>query len=245
MSVESTYNRYKSIRNSLGERALNSLFPNDVELYMIALELVNSNEETEEYFVFPINPSSISEPNNPIQSIQKTAGGITILNTTTFSPTNIQLQGNFGRGFKILLGKEVVTFAAFNFSNKKQNNAIAPQEFDPNIKSGYGCLKILERVINKSNSLDSAGKPYALFFYNLALGNSYLVKALNFTPYTNEDSNRIWSYNLSLQSLIKIEDISNQSQKSLTQSLSINSAIQSSVNSTSSQITQTLSSTIL
>lgn len=240
MSVESTLNRFRNSQASLGKRALNALYPNDVELYIFAFEVVNSDKETEEYFVFPINPSSISEQQNPIQSIKKTAGGITVLSTTTFAPTDITVQGNFGRNFKILLGQEVVSFTALDFSNKKTKEATIAQEFDAKIKSGYGCTKILERIIKKSNTLDSKGRPYALYFYNLALGNSYLVKVTGLNFYQNQESNMIWNYNFTIKSLLPIEDITDKTQKSLTQTLSANSAIQNVVNNVGNSIARML-----
>ncbi len=236
MSIESTLSRFRNSQVSLGKRALNALYPNDVELYVFALEVVNSDKETEDYFVFPINPSSISEQDTPIQSIKKTAGGITVLNTTTFSPSTINVQGNFGRNFKFLLGSEVISFTGLNFSNKPTIN----KEFDSKIKTGYGCIKILEGIIKKSNTLDSKGKPYALYFYNLALGNSYLIKATGLNKYQNQESNLIWNYNFSITSLLPIEDITDKTQQSLTQSLSANSAIQNVVNNIGNSIAKIL-----
>ena len=234
MSVESTIDRFKNSQVSLGKRAFNALYPNDVELYVFALEVVNSNNETEDYFVFPINPSSLNEQNSPIQTIKKTAGGITVLSTTTFTPSDISIQGNFGRNFKFLLGKEFISFSALNFTTKP--NITFSQEFDAKVKSGYGCIKLLEGIIKKSNTLDGNNKPYALFFYNLALGNSYLIKAINFSFYQNQETNLIWNYNFTIKSLLPIEDVIDKTQKSLTQTLSANAAIQDLVNNVSSHI---------
>ncbi len=247
MSVESTFSRFDSLNRSIGKRALNALFPNDIELYVISLELVNSSKQTEGYFVFPINPSSINEPLNPIQSIKKTAGGVTTMNTTTFTPSDITLQGNFGRKFKFLLGKEVLNFSALKFTPSISKPTFA-QEFDASIKTGYGCCKVLESIIKKSNTLDSNGQPYALYFYNLALGNSYLIKATSINFYQNQESNMIWNYNLTIKSLINVEDVTEDNQNSLTQSLSANSAIQDRVNSignSTSRLTSNFGKTVV
>lgn len=227
MSVESEYRRFRALGHDIGKRALNALFPDDFELYIIALELVNSADETEDYFIFPINPNSISEPKNPIQTIRKTAGGVSVMSTDTFNPTTISMQGNFGRQLKFLAGKELISFSSIGFKPSLNN---AKPNFSENFKTGYGCLKVLESIVNKSNTLDRFGKPYALFFYNLALGNNYLVKAIDFTPSMNMDTNMVWGYSLTLKSLIKIEDIVTKDKRSLIAGLSATSAIQNRVN---------------
>lgn len=230
MSVESVNERFLKLRTTVGARPLNALFPNDIELYVVSLDLVNSNNETEDYFVFPINPASISEGNTPIQTIKKTAGGITKMGTLTHSPNDISLQGNFGRKFKFLLGSEVINFSAIRIKNNVTKSQSIGQEFDSKIKTGYGCLKVLESIVKKSQTLDANGKPYALYFYNLALGNSYLVSVTGFTPYQGLDTNIVWSYNLQMKTLIPVENILRVNKASLTGILSANEAVQNTVN---------------
>lgn len=233
MSIESEARRFHAASRNIGKRALNALYPNDFEIYIFALELVNGDRETEEYFIFPVNPSSVNEPQNPIQSFKKTAGGITVLSAVTFAPTTISLQGNFGRKFKFLIGSEIISFSNINF---KPSLSDFKPTFNKNIKTGYGCLKVLENIIKKSNTLDKKGQPYALYFYNLALGNSYLVKAIDFTPFQSQDSNMIWNYHLTFKSLMRVEDIVVRDQRSLTASLSANNAIQDVVNNIGNRI---------
>lgn len=235
MSAESEFRRFKALSQTIGKRALNALFPNDVEIYIYALELVNGDGETEDYFIFPVNPSNNTEQVSPIKSIKKTAGGITVLKTNTFSPSNITLQGNFGRKFKFIAGSELVSFSSINF--KPTLNDVKPT-FSKNIKTGYGCIKVLEGILKKSETLDKKGQPYALFMYNLALGNSYLCEVLDYNFYQNLEMNMIWNYNLTLKSLIRVEDIEgvDKTQKSLTVALSANSAIQNTVNNIGNSI---------
>lgn len=236
MSVESAFLKFAGLKASVGKKAISALYPNDFELYITSFELVNSDKETEAYFIFPVQPFSINEQNKPIQNIKKTAGGMTVLSSQTFSPTNTTIQGNFGRKFKFLLGTNLINFSAFllkPFVTKPQ----FAQEFDPSIKTGYGCIKVLESIINKSNSLDSKNKPYALYFYNLALGHNYLVKVTSFDFYQNQENNMIWHYNMSIKSLIPVEQISDKSQRSLAVSLASNQVIQSTINSVTSFLT--------
>lgn len=240
MSVESALSRYKSLSTTIGKKAISALYPNDIELYIVALELVNSDNQTESYFLFPVQPFSIGEQNKPIQTIKKTAGGVTVLSTQTFHMTDTQIQGNFGRKFKFLLGQELVNFTAFLQQPSLKNLATIGQEFSPNIKTGYGCIKVMEKIIKQSNQLDSKGKPYSLYFYNLALGNSYMVKFTSFDFHQNQESNMIWNYSASIKSLIPVTEISDKSQRSLTVNLAANQIIQQGINNVGSSIGQIL-----
>lgn len=228
MSVESEFNRFLALQTSLGKKALNALFPNDFEVYIFALELVNGNQQTEDYFIFPVNPSSFDEGKTPNQNIKKTAGGITILNDQTFNPSTISLTGNFGRQLKFLIGSEAISFASITVRPTIGENA---PTFNSKIKTGYGCCKLVEKIINKSNTIDQkTGLPYALYFHNLAFGNSYLIKALNFKFYQSQENNILWNYNFQFKSLARVEDITNRTQRSMTIALSATSAIQNRVN---------------
>lgn len=233
MSLESNVRRFHSLSRSLGKRALNALFPDDFELYIFAFELVNGDDITEDYFILPINPNNITELSTPIQSIKKTAGGITTLNTTTFAPTTISIQGNFGRKFKFLAGGLLVNFSAIGF---KPPSGKIKSVFSKSFKTGYGCYREMERILDKSNTLDGKGQPYSLYFYNLALGHNYLVKFTEITPSMNQESNMIWNYSLTLKSLCRIEDIVKKDKRSLTGAMSAKSFLQSSINNVANSL---------
>lgn len=240
MSLE----RYRDYVGNIGKAATNALFPNDFEIYMFGLELVDSLGATVEYFVFPVNPKDIRETNTALVNVKKTAGGVTTISTQTFVPTDITLTGNFGRQFKFLMQKDVVSFSALSFTDQPSKLSFNPREFSPTVKTGYGCIKILERIYNKAHSLNSNDKkPYSLYFYNLALGNSYLVKPISLTMTQNQSENMIWDYTLQLKSLSKIEDVAtNVDQQSLSLSLSSNNAIQKAGNKTLSDVKRALKS---
>jgi hypothetical protein len=114
------------------------------------------------------------------------------------------LKGNFGRKFKFLVGSVGVDAAAFSFVNKKFQYNKNAGTFSNQLKTGYGCLKVLERMCAMSNALDDFGNPYRLYFYNMALGNHYLVKVINFTPDMSMDSNMIWKYSLNMKAVAPI-----------------------------------------
>lgn len=234
-----TNQRLKQSNFTIGKKAVNALFPNEIEIYICAFELVDSMNRVVEYFVFPINPSSISETEAFGVNIKKTAGGIVVLNHQTFIPTEISLVGDFGRQFKFVLGQELISFSAMLFSTSGGIFKNVAQQFQSNfqngifsksIKTGYGCIKIVEAILNKSVSLDSNGQPYSLYFYNLALGNNYLVKPLSMTFSMTEEKNMIWRYNISLKSLAPLEQIQDLTQNQSQAQLSFNETIQKNVN---------------
>lgn len=230
--------RLKSLTGTIGKSAVNGLFPNDIELYVFALELV-AGGKTKSYFVFPVNPKDVKESKNQLINVKKTSGGVTTISTQTFVPTDISISGNFGRNFKFLVQDQLISFSAFNFKNIVAD--FTPQDFSTTIKSGYGCIKVLERIINKANTLDNdTQEPHTLYLYNLALGNNYIVKPMNITFSQNQQDNMIWNYTLTLKSLGRIEDVTNNDQNSLSATLSANNIIQKTANVVSQTARQLL-----
>ena len=106
--------------------------------------------------------------------------------------------------------------------------------FDVGVKSGYGAMNLLRAIIAKSNGVDDQGLPFRLYFYNMALGESYLVTVPSggLTLNTdNEGSNTMWNYNLTLTALAPLSLVLDQesSKGSLKRSLKT-SVIQKGVN---------------
>jgi len=216
MSLQIARDRRLQLKRTLGSEVMASLFPNDFEVYITGLELIDSNEKTVDYFLFPLNPTSISESENQILNIKKTAGGISTLSTEMYMPTMINLVGDFGRKFKILIGRNIIDFKAFNFSQSLGFNQIDndSKEFNNTIKTGYGCIKVLERIIKKSNRLDQDGKPYFLYLYNLSFGKTYLVKCVGQPTFASSiEKNMIWSYNIQFQTLAEVGQIKGKNEK--------------------------------
>lgn len=239
MSTEATKNRFFYLNNTIGRSAVSAMFPNDIETYITILELVDGSDRVVEYFLFPINPSSISEDHTQIINIKKTAGGISTTSTNTFMPKVINLQGDFGRKFKILIGGDYINFSAFNFSQqlvKNFNNNV----FSNTIKTGYGCIKILQRIIEKSNQLDKNGSPYFLHLYNLSFGTSYLVKCIGQPTFScNVEKNMIWQYQMQFQALAPLDQMENHNDLSNLKQLGI-SLIQKGLNNALASIQSSL-----
>lgn len=231
---------------STGKAALSALFPRDFEYYMVALELTTYEGDTIDFFSFPIMPSQISKSENVRTSVYSTLGGITVINSDTFTPQDLTLTGDFGRAFKIVFGdlkNDLVTFKGVRFSNSKgvyHSDEVGAKfskkipDFNFAIKSGYGCLKILQSIIDRSVAHDN-GRSFRLYFYNLGLGESYLVVPTKnpLTMNMNESKNMIWNYTLNLQIIAPLDRIefgvgkgAKSPSKLLTQA-----AVQSAVNS--------------
>ena len=221
-----------NMAKSIGGQALASLYPNDFEWYMVALELADSDDNTIDYLTFPIMPDSISKTEPTRTNIKKSMAGVTVLSTPSYSPQEINIKGSFGRQFKILINpkpdvsinsssKSVSAGKYHLFDITKKSGSIsglAFSNFNLNVKTGYGVMKILQAMASKSVGLDDKGKPLRLYFYNMALGESY---------------------NLTLIALAPLEAVSNKNNKSLLDKL-LPSMIQTGVSEVASVVTDAL-----
>jgi hypothetical protein len=243
-------NEYNKLARSLGKATLHTLFPNDFEYYSLSLELTTFDDNTIDYFAFPIMPKAISKVEAARINVKKTLSSVTVINSKSFIPQEISIKGNFGRAFKVLLrGSESTVFRAFRFardngvnnlqdldsSNTSKRNAV----FDPAIKTGYGCIKILQSIINKANGTDDKGRSFKLYLYNPALGESYLVvptgNPLIFDQ-NDQQGNMIWSYTLNLTAIAPITGSRAKIIKgSLTNILAVDN-VQKGLNSTASLV---------
>lgn len=212
---------------NLGRTTAHYLFPNDIEYYFVAFELVDSQDRTIQYFGFPVNPQSIIFQDAEITKIQRTLGGITTIKTTTFDPKTYTLQGEFGRTFKTMVNGNLFNFSGISFGSLQEffdvkNFRIGVPELSIEIKNGYGCIKVLESMIKSAKKLDDEGNPYRLYFYNTSLNHQYLVEPQDFTFSQNLQKNMLWQYNLRLNVVARLEDMGN-ARKSIANSLSISS----------------------
>jgi hypothetical protein len=197
--------RYSKLLKELGANALNSLHPDEFEYYLCAFELV-SGIDTIQYFIFPIQPSSISIIDTRRTNIKRSMSGITVLRNNTFNPKTIELKGNFGKRFKILM-KEGVAFGGDSSSSIK--GTVKKPQFSADIKTGYGACKLFQKILEDSNKVSPSGEPNKLYFYNMAFGESYLVEVNpQGTIFSNtEDQNMIWQYSVSMTAVAMLEDV--------------------------------------
>lgn len=237
--------RVQQLTKTVGRAVLHQLYPKDFEYYMIALELVDGAGDTIDYFAFPVLPTAISKTENKRVNIKKAFKSTLVLTSTAFTPQDIILRGNFGRNFRILAGpKEVLSGVAFLSSTRagifelnqlmNRNLTLPSAQFSHFIKTGYGATKILQSIIHKSDGTDQNGA-YRLYFYNYALGESYLVvapsKALTLEQ-NDSNMNMIWHYTLNLTIIAPLDLIKLTTSVTSNAKLLAANVIQNAVNTT-------------
>ena len=231
MANEELNRKVREIVAAAGRPVLGALFPGEFEVYMMTLELVDSQGNIADYLSFPVLPDDVTKSEPEITNIKKTMGGVVSLTTNTFTPQDLSINGNFGRAFKVLIGRDLINFRAFGASLRalKEGGAIE-NPFDAKIKTGYGCTKLLQALVQKSTKLDSRNKPYKLFFHNPTLGESYLVEKTNLTLRMDKNTtNRMWGYSLNFKILAPANLLGETGASSLLKVLGIG-VIQNSTN---------------
>lgn len=208
----------RDLSTEIGRAGVNALYPNEFEYYAVTLELTDSQGDTVEYLTFPVSPESMMYDNATLVNVKKSMAGVTALDNETFQPRNIEMTGTFGRKFKILLNNELGevnirksedSTVNGHFNTFKANAVnVKTAIFDPKLKTGYGTLKVLEAIIEKSRGLDKNNQPHRLYLYNPALGHNWLVKvrSVNFQQ-DRTNSNMLWKYNLQLAALAPVESV--------------------------------------
>jgi hypothetical protein len=222
----------------VGRTILSTKYPSDFEMYIMSLELTDSEGRTIDYFSFPVMPQQITKTENKKVNIKKSASGVTVLISDSFTPSDLVIKGNFGRSFKLLLKPNVSSEEGYGFKGFFGNTHVEKAKLDSGIKTGFGCIKILQDIIDKSIQLDSKGRPNRLYLYNMALSESYLVSITpqGFNLSQTYDSNMIWNYSLSLSILAPLEAIIHPSTATAVTELMKASIIQNSANQLASDL---------
>lgn len=218
-------------KKGIGKEEMHSRFPNEIEYYACALELVDSQNNTLEFFSFPVMPTQYSSTERFGSTLQKSMGGVILHDNPTFIPLDINLSGSFGRMFRRILK---TTFSEpsqknssfINRTSKSFGSGVTDVQlgetkivskgsvFSSDFKTGYGNCKLLERILRRSKTLDSNGRVHKLIFYNLSFNQSYVIntKSLTFSQ-SRDGSNAIWQYNLSLETVAPISAIFDSAHK--------------------------------
>jgi len=201
---------------NMGREYVNSLYPNEIEYYAAAFELINGDGFTEDFFSFPVMFKSYRENRPTNTNIEKTMSGVVITANPTFVPFDIHMTGNFGRKFKKINTDIPANQPTNSSSTNTTQQAVVVPVFSTEYKTGYGCYKIMERILLKAQNQDSNFKPYQLFFYNLALNSNYLVEPISFEPNQNrESSNMIWEYNVHLKAVAPASSVNKNYKSSM------------------------------
>lgn len=179
---------------------LNSLYPREFELYMLSLELTTFDDIAIDYLTFPVNPDSLTKIEPKIKDINRSYGAVIVTKTDAFVPQDLVIRGNFGKSFKFLNREDSAAGIVNVFKGMIPS---FDGELSKYWKTGYGCLKVLQSIVQDSDKMDD-GRPRKLYLHNFMLGESYLVEVLNFQIDNNVQKNMIWEYELRLKILSPI-----------------------------------------
>lgn len=199
---------------SMGKSALHCIMPDDIELYLCALELVDCNNTRVGFLSFSVMPEQISESFTPIQTMIKTHSGVVTTFNGSFSPIDIQIAGTFGRKFRLLLNyidPKIQTSKGLGGMVSGNNflslNMGSIAGVNVGVKSGYGMTKILEHIMKYSTKVDVNGKPYYLKFFNYSLNTAYIVDVVNFSTSQSLANNCMWNYSMNLRAVCPLYSV--------------------------------------
>lgn len=223
--------------SSVGSVAASLLWPYDFECYMVAFELCDGVGKTIDYLSFPITPENLQIEETPAVNIKNTFGGVSVVSSELYTPKTISLRGNFGRAIKVLSRGDITasftSLGGFEFerSYSKDLQAKKTSELSHNIKTGYGTSKVLQSILNKSYGVHKTlGVVNKLYFYNLAFGESYVVKVTYFKISQSLENNMLWNYDITLKTISPLDLDKQKTNSSLIKSFGVN-VVQNGINS--------------
>lgn len=221
---------------------MSKIYPVDFEAYMITFELCNSKGKTLDFFTFPIMPNNLSIDEESPVKIENTFGGVNSISSNIFVPKTINLSGNFGRQFRVLVRNKVVTPFVSKVIQERDYGVGGVQrkelEISNSLKTGYGSYKVLQSIINRAVEVDEYGECNKLYMYNMAYGESYLVKPVSFRGSQSIGNNGIWNYDLVLKAVCPLHLDAHKKGQELTKIYNI-ATVQTSLNIVLSGIRQT------
>lgn len=238
MGVENVKRKAQDIALEAGRLTLHALAPDDFEYYACTFQLEDSYGEIIQIFNFPVMPNSISINRRPLVNIKKTARGYLDQFSTSFPGDVISINGTFGRKFKLLLVNEIQKPNYNNPEIPESEKVFLKDIFDAKVKTGYGALKLMEKIIKLSTQLDVNGNPHKLFFFNYAFNEQFLVEPINWSKQQSLENNIMWNYSLELKAIANAKNVllDRNGSKKITNLLAT-AAIQKSFNKTFNNLT--------
>lgn len=234
MLDKSSIFKYNRMVSAIGKSALATLHPNDFEVYLMALELIDSDGNTVDSLSFPVMPNHIQKNHVSRINVKKSANGLVVLTSNSDAPSDITIRGDFGRSFKLMLQPNSESVEGFAFRGIQFNKP----SFDVSVKTGYGAFKILQSLIERVTELDDRGYPHRLILYNMALGEIYIcVPSPNAVMFHQiQDRNMIWQYAITFTILGNLYDVKTAEKRNASTELLKTSIMQNAVNIVGSEI---------
>jgi hypothetical protein len=196
--------------DTMGRAALNAMSPDDFEYYMCSLELFDSEGATKGFLMFPVMPNSIVETKTEMLSITKTNSGIVSIYNPTFAIRDISIQGTFGRKIRTLSNFMEVVDESSNWFKRVTAPIAKLSNSTSLVKTGYGVMKAMKKMIDTLYKLDENGKPYAMIFSNYALNTRYVVEIPQSSFSQSVGENTIWHYSLEMKAIADANTIHRQ-----------------------------------
>lgn len=224
---------------TVGTAALHTLSPDNYEYYMCSLELLNADGDQEGFMSFVVMPNNLSETTTPIQSQTKTKNGFVTLINGSFAPVTINLQGTFGRKFRLVTDIIDPNSSSKDFFNGNIGKLLGSTV---SIKSGYGLTRVLQYILKAANELDKNGRPRILLFNNWAFNTAYVVDVMSYSFSQSTENNMLWFYQVQLKGIAPADSIQKTSQSNGNMLSSIKSnAIAQGLSNIISSVTRTAS----
>ena len=238
MALENVRSKAQEIAINAGRVTLHSLAPDDFEYYAMTFQLENSYGEIIQIFNFPVLPNSISINRRPLATIKKTARGYVDQFSTSFPGDVISINGTFGRKFRLLLTNEIQKPNYKNPEIPESEKVFLKDVFDAKVKTGYGALKLMEKMIKMSTQLDEEGNPHRLLFFNYTFNEQFFVEPISWSKQQSLENNIMWNYSLEMKAIGNAKDLMPKGNgPAKVSNLLKTSAIQKSFNSTFNNLT--------
>ena len=196
------------------------LYPNDVEAYYLVLELVDADLNPIRSFLWPIMPAEIIDTQKEVTTATMNYGGVHVIKTDTFTPRKITIQGMFGRRVYLVnttfrtrtdipdVGVDISCEEGGFSLPGAGSGVVGKREFNQNLKTGYGALKVLEFMKECSKRRDKTLRQRYLFLYNPVLGSNYVVEFDSFERMQNADtSNVLYPYRIQMTAVADLDTV--------------------------------------
>lgn len=188
-----------------GKILLNTLFPNDFEYYMLAFDLIDSDDKVIERVSFPVMPNEMTINEYKIQTVTKTASGVTTTVNDSYVPQTISISGTFGRRLRAYSGLESNLFAGISSLRSSDLSFKKTIAVSPTVRTGFGHIKNLEEIYKKSTRQNDRGKPYRIIMYNLAFNQVAYIEFESATFSQTMDNNMMWNYSMQIKTVAEVE----------------------------------------
>lgn len=227
-ALNSLIQNASNVASTMGRAGLHALAPDQFEYYMCSLELMNSQGATVAFMNFPVMPNSISETESKVIDIAKTNSGIVTMFNSSFTPKDISVQGTFGRKMRVVAGlKDLSSGEKTIISIMNGNLGFSLFGQEVKVKTGFGLINLLRRIISKTTETDDYGMPYVLLFNNYTLNSNYVVEVIQSSYSQSVENNMLWFYSLEMKAVAPGDEVKKITHKDFWSFVASNSIAQS------------------